>query len=319
MKLLIVGYSRIAARAIIPALRGHPLVQLVGIASKRNYPKIPSPVAAYASYEEGMRLTPADTVYISLHNSAHFPLIMMALNRDKHVIVDKPSVLTKREARYCLTKAGKKLFVLESLPYLEHPQYTVITRLLHTSPQLITAHFGFPRLPPSDFRNDPNLGGGVIADLCPYLSSLGQYFFKRRATHVSARILSYTAKRAPIIATISISYGMNKMRLVIIGFGLNYHNHLELWGSSISISLTRAFTLPPNESNTISVNQRNSSKTITVPPADAFAQMFTRYATIIQRGQNATVHRQLFERSCILEAITTSAATGKSQHITYEA
>ena len=110
-KLLILGYSDIAQRKILPSLKNHPDIELTAVASKSKFSKIPKGIASFSDYEKAIEDSGADTVYISLYNSIHYPWIIHSLKKGKHVICDKPAVLTKIQAESCLKASKGKLLI----------------------------------------------------------------------------------------------------------------------------------------------------------------------------------------------------------------
>ena len=253
-RIVLIGYSDFARRTIVPAIESLPALKLVGIASRSHARAIPLHIPAYRRYDRAIDQSQAHTVYISLHNSSHAKWIEYALSRGKHVIVDKPAVLTKREAQTCLLASRGTLLLWESLPYLFHPQYQAIkTYLARTkSPiQSITAHFGFPMLAAHNFRNTLSLGGGCLYDIAPYLVSVGSHLTGRHPTRVHVRILAKDRRGLPLRAAVEMTYPDTICLQGLIGFGLEYRNYLAIWGNNFLISLDRAFTLPPAQSNTV--------------------------------------------------------------------
>ena len=169
-KILILGYSYIARKSVIRSMQNNPYVALAGIASQKNYHDIPREYDSYDSYEDAIRNSGCDAVYISLHNSDHYKWIMESLKLHKHVICDKPAVLSSRQALECYKKAGDRLIAFESIPYLHHAQHKLLKKCIEQQKypqQKITANFGFPQFEKKNIRNFAKLGGGCLYDIGP--------------------------------------------------------------------------------------------------------------------------------------------------------
>src|SRR5690349_18446294 len=96
MRLLILGYSSIAERRVIPAAAKVDAIDESSIVSKsRPRPdKWPKAGRFFDDYAAALRDSDADLVYLSLPNAMHDHWVMAALEADKHVVVDKPALMT---------------------------------------------------------------------------------------------------------------------------------------------------------------------------------------------------------------------------------
>ncbi|KAL1955616.1 hypothetical protein VTO42DRAFT_8349 [Malbranchea cinnamomea] len=78
--------------------------------------KIPSPCAAYGSYEELVKDPNVDVVYIATPHSHHFQNTMLALEAGKHVLCEKPFTVNVKQAEILVeTAKRKKLFLMEAV------------------------------------------------------------------------------------------------------------------------------------------------------------------------------------------------------------
>lgn len=319
-RILLLGYSQIAQKRILPALIRHPHATVIGIASKTKFNKIPKQLHAYKAYKEAIEKSNCDTVYISLQNSAHFRWIKYSLEKEKHVICDKPAVLSRYEAEICYKLASDKLLIFEAFPYLYHKQHDLLKTYLKTQTtplQKVTAHFGFPPLNKQNFRNYSALGGGCIYDIGPYLLSVGKLYFETRAIKIYCS--AYKGRNdVPISAETTIHFGDNKVLQGSIGFTLEYRNHLELWGQTFHFSLDRAFSIPPDFKNTIHYKSKDQNKLLSVRACDAFSEMFTHYNNIIDNKSHGEYNKMILEQAIGLDTMNRSALTGKPIDIFYE-
>lgn len=84
-------------------------------AEKHNIP------TKYNSYLELLSDPQVDIVYISNRHDDHYDTILQVLNSNKHVLVEKPMVLTEKEAIECFRVAKERnLFLMEAqkMPFL---------------------------------------------------------------------------------------------------------------------------------------------------------------------------------------------------------
>lgn len=187
----VLGTARIARRKVIPAMLAAPSARFAGLASRvkaRAEAGIreamaeasargltaPHPAKAYGSYEALLDDPAIEAVYIPLPNSEHLVWAQRALLAGKHVLIEKPAVLSGAEGQQLLAtaKTRQNLLVSEGLMFRHHPQWTHVLRWIHderigTLRQLII-QFSFHNDDPQNIRNQPDLGGGALLDLGCY-------------------------------------------------------------------------------------------------------------------------------------------------------
>ena len=128
MKLAFIGTGKIIAEALyavksieeidITAIfaRPHSRDKAESFARKYDIPEI------FTDYDELLKETKADTVYIGLINSAHYAYAKNALLAGKHVILEKPFTGFTNEAKELRDIAEeKKLFIFEAVTVLHSP------------------------------------------------------------------------------------------------------------------------------------------------------------------------------------------------------
>ena len=125
MKLAIIGTGKIAVEAL-SALQAVHTVETVAIFGRPHSAEKAGALAAqyaisevYTDYRQLLSSTRADTVYIALINSAHFPYAREALLAGKHVILEKPFTGRYEEAKELAALAGERgLFLFEAATVL---------------------------------------------------------------------------------------------------------------------------------------------------------------------------------------------------------
>ena len=128
LRIGILGAARIAPSAIIfPAqATGHQLVA-VGARDKARaelFAKQYQIEKAYGSYQEVLDDPNVDVIYNALHNGAHAPWNIKALEAGKHVLYEKPSASNAAEAKEvaaAVSKSGKVF--MEGFHYYYHPVF----------------------------------------------------------------------------------------------------------------------------------------------------------------------------------------------------
>ena len=177
MKIAILGASSIAAK-ILPTLKTLPMFEIAGVASTdRDRGSVfanDHGTLFLGDYQAVYQNRNINAVYVTTANQEHESCIENALLSGKHVLCEKPLVLTSAAARRLFELSKKMdLILLEGLMYRFHPQIREMLKHVHSgeygSPRRINATFSF------DYGTGLHLdrrllnGGGALPDLGCYL------------------------------------------------------------------------------------------------------------------------------------------------------
>ena len=108
MKMLILGYSDLCKRKIIPIFKEKLKEIKFCICSKSQIREDIGASKWYRNYKEALEKSQADLVYISLPNFLHYYWAKKFLQNNYHVIVDKPATLSFKQAKNLVKFARKK-------------------------------------------------------------------------------------------------------------------------------------------------------------------------------------------------------------------
>ena len=165
-------------RALIPPLRVSKRTRLLGVASRNQssadaYAREWNIPRAYGSYEAMLADPEIDVIYNPLPNHLHAEWTVKALQAGKHVLCEKPMVLTLAEADQIIAasqETGK--VVAEAFMYRHHPQTLKVKELIDSGAigemQLIKGAFTFTLKREGNFRWIREYGGGSLWDVGCY-------------------------------------------------------------------------------------------------------------------------------------------------------
>ena len=165
-------------RALIPPLRASKRTRLLGVASRNQssadgYAREWNIPRAYGSYEAMLADPEIDVIYNPLPNHLHAEWTVKALQAGKHVLCEKPMVLTLAEADQIIAatqETGK--VVAEAFMYRHHPQTLKVKELIDSGAigemQLIKGAFTFTLKREGNFRWIREYGGGSLWDVGCY-------------------------------------------------------------------------------------------------------------------------------------------------------
>lgn len=161
----LVGYGNAGATFHAPLIRACPRMNLNAILTSRDVPR------RVGSFDE--LLSRSDLVVIASPNQTHFPLARQALEAGKHVIVDKPFMITVEEADRLIALAGERQRVLTVFQNRRlDGDFLTVRELLPRLGELSLFEAHWDRFRPTikqGWREIADPGGGVLADLGPHL------------------------------------------------------------------------------------------------------------------------------------------------------
>jgi len=173
----ILSTARINDRLIGP-LREADRSELVAVASRseekaRDYAgqwKIPR---SYGSYDQLLADPDIDAVYISLPNGLHAEWTVKCADAGKHVLCEKPLVLTFEEMDRVEESAQRNgVVVQEAAMMCAHPQMDYVQQLVAERSigqvRMLRSVIACMLTNLQDVRMDPGLGGGALWDLGSY-------------------------------------------------------------------------------------------------------------------------------------------------------
>lgn len=170
--------------ALIRPIQQAERSELVAVASRnlekaRAYAKEKDIPKAHGSYESLLADPDIDVIYNSLPNGLHCEWTVKAAEAGKHVLCEKPIVISMAEFDQVQTAAKvNNVTIFEAFMYLHHPQTIKVQELIRAGHlgniQLINSWFNF-YLPPANSQNirlKADLEGGSAWDVGVYPNSM---------------------------------------------------------------------------------------------------------------------------------------------------
>lgn len=264
----------------------------------------------YNSYEISIKESDAEIVYISTRNVDHYNLILKSLKYDKHVIVDKPSVINYKEANEIFKIANKRnLCVSEAIVYKYHPQITQTKNIFlenNVKPKHISAVFTMPGFERTNFRYYKKYGGGAILDLGPYAMSLGSIIFESEPISCVGYKFNDSSSEVETSFSVIIKYKAGCSLTGYFGFKTEYMNSFTAYGKDINIKLDRVFTIPENYVNQIFVNKNNKLSKHTVASSDIFYNYLCEVINSVNNNNWKNLNQEFLNNSKLLDLLKSS-------------
>ncbi|MFJ7368807.1 Gfo/Idh/MocA family protein [Lysinibacillus sp. NPDC098008] len=267
----ILSAANIAYDQLLPAFKKSEYSEVIAIASKTKSKALRFNInTIYEEYEELLNDSNIDAVYIPLPNALHKEWIIKAAEAGKHVLVEKPAVLSAKDMDEIIATIKKtKTIFMEGFMYQFHSQHNEIKRLLNEGvigkKRHIKAHFSFPLNNPDDIRMNKALGGGAFWDVgCYGMHAVTQLLeFKPKSLTMTSKI-----EQEVDVTSVCVMKDANDVTAeVCASFELPFENRYEIFGEEGVIVAKYSFR--PDESaaasaviNVLDINGHLQSSTI---------------------------------------------------------
>ncbi len=307
MDVLVLGWSDIVRRRVVPALLDVDAVRHVHVATTSDGaldltalgPKAGRSFTGPTSVSRALETLADCLVYVSGRNTDHAARVLAALGTGHDVVVDKPAFISSGERQQCLAAAAAQGRMLaEAVVWPMHAQVAeLIARLqsLALSPTAIRATFAIPALPMSNFRTQAALGGGVVADMGVYAMSPARVLGAGALEALTGDITARSATGLDHAFTCRARYADG---LTVDGsFSLDgdYVNRLELAGDEWSAALQPAYSSRPDATLDVALTVRGRDLGFSVGPSDPF----TRFLDDVINRLAAGDRDRLTERTAV--------------------
>lgn len=316
MKILIIGYSSLVRRRILPYLNEIPDIDSIDIAKyhlqkDETVNDLRIPFRIFNSYEEAIEKSDAGIAYISTTNQAHDLWAKKALERRMHVIVDKPAFSSLNQTLDLVKLSEKKdLGLAEATVYSYHSQLIEALKTLaeyDLKPTDLTINFAFPELGKENFRYRKSLGGGALNDLGPYLVSAGRIFFNDLPEHSVCQLNSFSNYNYPDNVESSFSallkYSNGRSLVGQFSFNSEYINRIYVSGTNFSLEINRAFTPPCDVNNEVIFRMNNKSMILQSGLSNSFVNFLNDFISAIKQHEFSKFRETLLQDSKALEIL----------------
>ncbi len=243
---------------------------------------------AYGSYAELLADKDVEAVYIPLPNRFHAEWVKKAADAGKHVLCEKPFAMSAEEARETFDYAQRKgVLVMESLMYRFHPQWIRAAEIARGGDlgeiHAVNTFFSYMITDPSNVRNRLDIGGGGLRDVGSYAVSAARFLLDAEPTRVLGLLHRDPTLRTDTITTGVLDFG--KARSVFtVGTQTQAWQRVEAIGSGGMLVVHIPFNAYPDAPAELTVTGWNGTRTVQVPAADQFVEVFEAFSRALRAG-----------------------------------
>lgn len=324
----IVGCANIARRYAIKAFQTLDTVGDIFIASRD-----PHKSQAFAdefsintkdSYDSLIDDPNIDAVYIPLPVGLHEDWVIRAAASRKHVLCEKSLSNSLGSAQRMIDACQENgVTLFENFMCDYHPQHEAVLSLIQQraigEPFAFKGYFGFSSLHGDDIRYDKNLGGGSLNDAGAYTVFMARKMLAAEPTSVVCYLDYDSRSGVDTRGAALLEFPENKIAFLGFSFDNFYQNEYSIWGRDGTLSVDRAYSIPPEMKPSVrmctggSVN--NGQQQVDVPAANHFELIFRDFCDTILLDDHVKRHRtyeQLLNQARVLEAMRLSSQSGQT-------
>ena len=232
------------------------IFNLVGIASKskKKIKNITREVKFFDTYEDLIKSSLIDAIYVSTLNNSHKNLVYLANLHDKKILCEKPlgMNLSEVEELFNLLKNKKDNFI-EAIAYRSHPQTEALLQLLGDKEigeiKKIESSFGFKvkKIRKNSRLFNKELGGGAILDLGCYPLSFFNLLKGNKKMEIVKSNFNLCETNVDIDGEIILDIDNNIEAVGKVSLRENLDNTCKIYCDNVQITLREPW-LPTNKS-----------------------------------------------------------------------
>ena len=287
----ILGTARIN-RALVPPLGASGRNELLAVAS-RSLERAEAEARqwgiprTFGSYEALLADPAIDVVYIPLPNGLHAEWTERAARAGKHVLCEKPLVLSLEEADRMASVARETgVVIAEAFMYRHHPQTAKVRELVAGGaigvPRLVRGAFTFTLTREHDVRLDPAQGGGSLWDVGCYPVSFARYVLGEEPVEAFGwQVTGPTGIDETFVGQLRFPQGA--LAAFDCGFRAPLRTLLEVVGSEGTLTVPRPFK--PGLVEQIVLRRGDQSETIEVAGQELYLGEVEDMADAIRLGR----------------------------------
>jgi NDP-hexose-3-ketoreductase len=310
----VMGCASIAERSMIPAIQTLTNeFELVAIASrtKEKAEKLATKFncEAIVGYENIVNHQHIDALYLPLPSGLLHDWIPKCLNAGKHVYAEKSIALDSRIALEMIEIArSKNLVLMEGFMFQYHSQHKQVKELIKNGLigeiRHFSASFGFPPLDNSNFRYDPNLGGGALFDAGAYPVRATFFMLGDQMEISGASLRRINSNNAALFGSAYFNGSNGVGASISFGFDNFYQCNYTLWGSIGKLTVERAFTPGPNLKPKIIVEKNINIQVIEADADNHFEKALVEFKLAISNdGKKEKHYTEIAQQSLTLYQI----------------
>jgi len=240
----------------------------------------------FNSYEELLSSNDVDAVYLPLPPQLHFKWAKRALEKGKHIFLEKPSTTSAENTKELVEIAtAKGLAMHENYMFNFHNQIDEIEQIINSGRlgdvRLFRISFGFPRRAANDFRYVKALGGGALLDCGGYTIKLACRLLGKTAKITTSNLNYLDEFEVDMFGSATLVNDCGTTAQITFGMDNSYKCDLEVWGSKACLTTGRILTAPAGFIPTATIKSNDGEEIIELSADDTFAKSISHFCKCV--------------------------------------
>jgi predicted dehydrogenase len=313
----VLGVAAIAVEKVIPAMQAGQWSTVHAIASRdpekaRQAARRLGIPRSYGTYEELLADPDIEAVYNPLPNHLHVPWSILAAEKGKHVLCEKPVALSVAEARTLIEardRTGVKIG--EAFMVRTHPQW-LRTREVVRSGRLgairaVMGFFSYFNLDPANIRNVPEYGGGGLLDIGCYPIQVSRFVLGEEPRRVLGLVERDPEMKIDRLASAILDYP-SAQAVFTCSTQVTPYQRMHFLGTQGRLEVEIPFNAPPDRPCRIFVNGDAEE----FPVCDQYTIQGDLFSQAIRRGGEVPTPLEDSVRNlAVIEALFRSERTNR--------
>ena len=280
VKFAVIGCGNIAIKSSIPAILNSGVAEIsVCVDINENIEAIIKEkfnIPFESSLKTALENHSFDAVYISSPIGTHKDIVCQVAKYKKHILCEKSLASNLSEVKEIISVCSENNIALfEGFMYQFHTQHKFVRDIIDSgkigTPFHFQAWFGFPPIDKRDFRYNKKLGGGALLDAGSYTVHSARHLFGDEPKKCFS-ILEKEGHEVEIRGTVMLDFGKSRTAHLVFGFNNMYQNQYTVWGTKGTLTLERAFALPPAFKSKAILKTQGESEEFMMDPCDHFIE-----------------------------------------------
>jgi len=306
-------------KALLVPLRNSKRNLLLAVASRSQekanaYARANKVKRAYSSYADLLADPEIDVIYNPLPNHLHTEWTIKAVQAGKHVLCEKPLVLSLSDAD-AISAAAEKYgkVVTEAFMYRTHPQTLKAQEIVASGKlgkvKMVRGSFTFVMTNPDDYRWKPEMGGGSLWDVGCYPLSYTRFLLGAEPLEVFGWQVTGPTGVDEVFAA-QMRFPEDVYAQFDCSVKIPYHVFMEIVGDRATLIIPKPFN--PGMKETLFLTKAGKVETILVKGMEPYLGEVEDMADAILLGKppRVSLADSRFNTAAIL-ALFESARTGK--------
>jgi predicted dehydrogenase len=309
----IIGCSTIAKNSTIPAILKSNNAELEYIGSRSSNKALEFSKTfdckKCGTYEDVINDKNVDAVYISTPVGNHEEWVLKSAKAGKHVLCEKSTTTSFDSAKKMVSGVKENnVRLMEGFMYRFHPSHQKVKKYINDKKIgkvfLFSSRYGFPPISKDNIRYDKSLGGGILNDAGCYPINASRMLFESEPRGVFCNLTIDKETQVDTKATLLMDFDDNRQSQSSVGYDLHYQSNYRLWGSDGSLSLTRAYNIPPDMQARLNIKNNSIEEKILIEPVNHFKLMVESFCNEIIKSNSCKYNfeEDLLNQAKVMEA-----------------